>query len=119
MKRFLVAVLISVCLPAQAQLPIFEKCELEAQKSELVYSNIFSVIIDLEFAYSNDLNKAMNYLYSGNLKVIAWDKRTDQEIRAFVTWPTDNPSKASKSTLMNLNGVDGVSTLCVSTALKF
>lgn len=121
MKSILVAtfVFFGLSAQAQAQLPIYEKCELEAQKSELVYSNIFSVIIDLEFAYANDLNKAMSYLYSGSLKVIEWDKRADQEIRAFVTWSTDNPSKKSKQTLLNLNAVDGVSVLCVSTALKF
>lgn len=121
MKRFLCVgiAFLTFSLQAKAQLPIYEKCELEAEKNEMVYSNIFSVVIDLELAYSNDLNKAMTWLYSGSLKVISWDKRTDREIRAFVTWPTDLPSQKSKSALLSLGAVDGVSVLCVSTALPF
>lgn len=104
---------------AWAQLPIYEKCELEAEKSDLVHPNIFSVVIDFDFAYSDDLNKAMTWLYSGALKVISWDKRSEKEIRAFVTWPTDNPSKKSKHALLKLTAIDGVSVLCVPTSVHF
>jgi hypothetical protein len=83
-----------------------------------VYSNIFSVVIDFEFAYSDDLNNAMKWLYTGDLKVISWDKRTEKQIRAFVTFASEIPSEKSKKALVELGKIDGVSALCVATSVR-
>ena len=90
-----------------------------AQKEKDVYDDIFSVIIDLTFVESIQLNKAMQLIHSDRFQIIEWDRRTEYELRVFIT-PWDEWSKpVVKKIFFQLQSILGVRVLCVPTAFGF
>lgn len=102
---------------ANAKVSIIERCSQQAKEHHDVSSDIFSIVIDLTYIKSQELNQAMEIIYYGRLQIIEWDRRTEHELRVFVT-PWDNWSRpVIKKLFLRLKKLHGVRVMCVPTQL--
>lgn len=119
MKSIIFAITLFLVPIANASESIEARCAKQAEETNLVYPDIFSIVVDVREISSPSFNRAMSLLTGESLQVIEWDIREENEIRAFVTWPKGISPPEAKASLQALGEINGVSALCVSRSIRF
>lgn len=96
-----------------SKISIVERCEKQSQVKKDIYQNVYSIVIDLAMSDSYELNLTMKTIYYGRLQILEWDRRTENELRVFVS-PWDEWSRPVIKTLFSrLQKLSGIRVMCV------